>query len=124
VWLVAVGITLGGLAEAVAGTLFATLLACLGAVLLLSVPARVSDRLARALLALALLATWPAMALAALYALSRIGRANVALEAMALLHGPLLAIVFVGGGLLAMARLRPAVRSRGDGQADVRERST
>jgi hypothetical protein len=124
VWLVAVGITLGGLAEAVAGTLFATLLACLGAVLLLSVPARIPDRLARVLLALALLATWPAMALAALYALSRIGRANVGLETMALLHGPLLAIVFVGGGLLAMARLRPAVRACAEGQAGVCERST
>lgn len=124
VWVVAVGITLGGLAEAVAGTLFATLLACLGAVLLLSVPARLTDRLARILLALALLATWPAMALAALYALSRIGRASVGLETMALLHGPLLAIVFVGGGLLAMARVRPATRSRAGRQARARERST
>jgi hypothetical protein len=112
VWLVAVGITLGGLAEAIAGTLFATAFACLGAVLLLSVPARVLDRPARILLTLALLATWPAMALAALYALSRIGRASVGLETMVLLHGPLLAVVFVGGGLLAMARVRPATRSR------------
>jgi hypothetical protein len=124
VWLVAVGITLGGLAEAIAGTLFATLLACLGAVLLLNVPARLTDRLARILLALALLATWPAMALAALYALSRIGRASIGLETMALLHGPLLAVVFVGGGLLAMAMVRPATRSHADGQARTRERST
>src|SRR5262249_6273232 len=112
-WLVAVGITVGGLAEAVLGTLFATVLACTGAVLLLSAPARVPDRRTRALLFVALLATWPAMALAALYALSRIGWASVALETMALLRGPLLAIVFVGGGLLALARVRPVPRSRG-----------
>lgn len=124
VWLVAASITLGGLAEALAGTLFATLLACLGAVLLLGVPPRVPDRLARVVLSLALLATWPAMALAALYALSRIGRANVGLETMALLHGPLLAVVFVGGGLLALARLRPAVRTGPDRQPDVPARST
>jgi hypothetical protein len=110
-WLAAVGITVGGFAEAVFGTIFATLLACLGAVLLLRVPARLADRPARILLTLALLATWPAMALAALYALSRIGRASVGLETMALLHGPLLAIVFVGGGLLALARVRPVVRA-------------
>jgi hypothetical protein len=63
------------------------------------------------LLSVALLATWPAMVLAALYALSRIGRASVDLETMALLHGPLLAIVFVGGGLTALAQVRPGVRS-------------
>ena len=51
--------------------------------------------------------------LAALYALSRIGRASMELETMALLHGPLLAIVFVGGGLLALTRVRPAPRSAG-----------
>jgi hypothetical protein len=138
-WLVAIGITLGGLAEAVCGTLFATVLACVGAVLLLRAPARVASRSARALLSLALLATWPAMTLAALYALSRIGRASIGLETMALLHGPLLAIVFVGGGLLALAQARPGVRpgaligaqtgdeagprAGGSGQAGALERS-
>jgi hypothetical protein len=122
-WLVAIGITLGGAVEAACGTLFATVLACTGAVLLLRVPARVGRLSARVLLSVALLATWPAMGLAALYALGRIGRAGVGLETMGLLHGPLLAIVFVGGGLTALAAVRPGVRSAMDAArwADVRE---
>jgi hypothetical protein len=108
VWMVAVGITLGGTAEALAGSVFATLLAAVAAVLLIDVAPRVGDRLARALLLFALLATWPAMGLASLYALSQVGLTRVSLETMALLHGPLLALVFVGGGLLALDRLRPA----------------
>jgi hypothetical protein len=108
VWLVAVGITIGGAAEALAGTLFAALLAAVAAVLLIEGAPRIGDPLARALLLFALLATWPAMGLASIYALSQVGLASVSLETMALLHGPLLALVFVGGGLAALARLRPS----------------
>lgn len=105
VWLVAIGITVGGTAEALAGTVFATLLAASAAVLLVGATPRVEDRLGQALLIFALLATWPAMGLAALYALSQVGLASISLETMALLHGSLLAIVFVGGGLTALARV-------------------
>jgi hypothetical protein len=110
VWLVAAGITVGGTAEALAGTVFATLLAATAAVLLLQATPHVGDRLGQALLIFALLATWPAMGLAALYALSQVGLASIGLETMALLHGSLLAIVFVGGGLTGLSRIRPAPR--------------
>ncbi len=109
-WLVAVGITVGGAAEAVGGSLFAALLAAVAAVLLLRATPHVADPLGRALLILALLATWPAMGLAALYALSQAGLAALSLETMALVHGPLLALGFAGGSLLALARIRPAPR--------------
>ncbi|MGE3913892.1 MAG: YndJ family transporter [Chloroflexota bacterium] len=112
VWMVAVGITAGGLVEALAGTIFATLLAAVSAILLSHVAAQIEDDpLARALLLLSLLATWPAMGLAALYALSHAGLTSVSLETMAMLHGTLLAVVFVGGGLTALARLRPAAKA-------------
>jgi hypothetical protein len=109
VWMVAAGITLGGLAEALAGTVFATLLAAVAAILLLQAAPRITDDpLARALLLLGLLAAWPAMGLAAVYALSRAGLTSISLETMALLHGTLLAVVFVGCSLLGLARVRPA----------------
>ena len=111
VWLVAVGITVGGVVETLAGTLFATLLAAVAAILLIQAAPRIDDDpLARALLLFGLLATWPAMGLAALYALSRAGLASISLETMALLHGTLLAVVFVGCSLLALGRLRLAAR--------------
>jgi hypothetical protein len=114
-WLVAAGITFGGAAETAGGTLFATLLALTALTLLAGAPARVLDRLAQALLIVALLAPLPAMGLAALYALSRsgLGRSglgDVSLETMAHVHGTLLAIVFVGVGLIALARVRPMSR--------------
>ena len=109
-WLVAAGITFGGAAETAGGTLFATLLTLTAVVLLVGAPARVLDRLARALLIVALLAPLPAMGLAALYALSRGGLGNVSLETMAHVHGTLLAVVFVGVGLIALARIRPMSR--------------
>lgn len=113
VWLVAAGITFGGLAEALAGTVFATLLAAVAAILLLqAAPLIQSDPLTRALLLLGLLATWPAMGLAAVYALSHAGLTSVSLETMALAHGTLLAVVFVGGCLLGLARVRPAPHVR------------
>jgi hypothetical protein len=112
VWMVAVGITVGGIVETLAGTVFATLLAAVAAILLIQVAPRIEgDPLARALLLLGLLAAWPAMGLAALYALSRAGLASISLETMALLHGTLLAVVFVGCCLVALARLQPVARS-------------
>jgi hypothetical protein len=111
VWMVAVGITAGGVVETLAGTVFATLLAAVAAILLIQAAPRIDDDpLARALLLFGLLATWPAMGLAALYALSRAGLASISLETMALLHGTLLAVVFVGCSLIALARVRPAAR--------------
>lgn len=111
VWMVAVGITVGGVVETLAGTVFATLLAAVAAILLIQAAPRIaSDPLARALLLFGLLATWPAMGLAAVYALSRAGLTSISLETMALLHGSLLAVVFVGCSLTALGRLRPATR--------------
>ena len=115
VWMVAFGITAGGLAETLAGTVFATLLAAVSAILLIQVAPRIeSDPLARALLLFGLLfgllATWPAMGLASLYALSHAGLTSISLETMALLHGTLLAVVFVGCSLTALARIRPGAR--------------
>jgi hypothetical protein len=111
VWMVAFGITAGGLAETLAGSVFATLLAAVSAILLIQVAPRIdTDPLARALLLFGLLATWPAMGLAALYALSHAGLTSISLETMALLHGTLLAVVFVGCSLTALARVRPGRR--------------
>lgn len=111
VWMVALGITAGGLAETLAGSIFATLLAAVAAILLIQVAARIEgDPLARALLLFGLLATWPAMGLATLYALSHAGLTSISLETMAMLHGTLLAVVFVGCSLTALARVRPVQR--------------
>lgn len=111
VWMVAFGITAGGIAETLAGSIFATLLAAVSAILLIQVAARIEgDPLARALLLFGLLATWPAMGLATVYALSHARLTSISLETMALVHGTLLAVVFVGCSLTALARIRPAVR--------------
>jgi hypothetical protein len=109
-WGVALGITVGGYVEALAGLLFAGLLAGLAFLLLGWVMPSIPDRTSRQLLAFAYSAAILGMVFAGLYAVGRVGGAGPSLVAMAGMHGSLQALGFVGCGLLAFARLRHTCR--------------
>jgi hypothetical protein len=104
-WGVAIGITIGGHVEALAGLLFAGLLSALALVLLRWAVPSLPDRGVRLLLAFAYGAAVLGMAFAAAYAAGRVRGGGPGLAAMAGMHGSLQALGFVGCGLLAYARL-------------------
>jgi hypothetical protein len=101
VWLVALGITLGGPAEAALGLLFEVILLAV-AVVLASIAGQLGPW-ADWLLRLAVASAFVGLALAAAYSLGRLGLPAPDINLMARAHGAVQSLGFVGLGLIAVA---------------------